>query len=75
VTCVADWFGPTLPERVSFIGLQHCSVPLDVVQRSEERQRLRGYLTAVIGVQVEELASRVRRASDFSDALLEGATG
>jgi hypothetical protein len=71
VKCVADRFGPVLSKLTSLFGIQHCSIALDVVKRSEERQRLYGDLAAVVGMQIEELASRVRRTSDFSDVLLE----
>ncbi|CAG9242815.1 hypothetical protein PCAR4_1210012 [Paraburkholderia caribensis] len=52
-------------------SIRRWRVALDVVKRSEVRQRPSCDLTAVIGVQIEELAPCVDGTSDFDDAVLK----
>ncbi|MGF6610373.1 hypothetical protein OKW45_005295 [Paraburkholderia sp. WSM4175] len=68
---VAHRFGAALPMPVSCVDIKRRGIAFDVVELGEERQRLLSHLTAVIGMQLEELAPCVSCAADFGDALEE----
>ena len=68
---IAHRFGAALPKPVSRFDIKRRGITFDVIWGGEERQRLISDLTAVIGMQFEELAPRVSCAADFGDTLKE----
>lgn len=62
---------PLLAYSSSRVGVEVAHLFLDLVQPPEQLQRLLGDLALVVGPQVVELATRVREAAGFGDAVVE----
>ena len=66
---VDQWLGAFLPASSSDIGLMAANLCLDLIELADAFQQISGERCRLGGVDVEDLATKMRPAGDLGDAV------